>query len=145
MSILNIKLNIILISPLHNKIFSYIMRKIMSYFKHLCGLIIMTYFKQLCGLIILTYFKQLRTLQQTSHYRFEQDVSSTKSPTHSENHSNIIGLPCKISKDFNYGLLRKQHFCVLQLGYFHPPKIKKNAFCFLQQTDRFRDICQKKP
>ena len=66
----------------------------------------MTYFKQLCGLIILTYFKQLITLQQTSHYRFEQDESLTKSPTHSENainlnHFDIIGLPCKISKKIN--------------------------------------------
>merc|ERR1712001_767994 len=36
------------------------------------------------------------------------------------NQSNIIGLPCKKSKYFNWGILRKKYFCVLQWGYFHP-------------------------
>ena len=36
------------------------------------------------------------------------------------NQSNIIGLPCKISKYYNWGILRKNYFCVLQWGYFHP-------------------------
>ena len=36
------------------------------------------------------------------------------------NQFNIIGLPCKISKYYNWGILRKNYFCVLQWGYFHP-------------------------
>ena len=36
------------------------------------------------------------------------------------NQSKIIGLPCKISKYYNWGILRKNYFCVLQWGYFHP-------------------------
>ena len=36
------------------------------------------------------------------------------------NQSYIIGLPCKKSKYFNWGILRKIYFCLLQWGYFHP-------------------------
>ena len=36
------------------------------------------------------------------------------------NQSKIIGLPCKISKYYNWRILRKNYFCVLQWGYFHP-------------------------
>ena len=38
------------------------------------------------------------------------------------NQSNIIGLPCKKSKYFYWGILRKKYFCFLQWGYFHPPE-----------------------